>query len=318
MQLGSSASQTALQIGTVNGGFNFVPMGTTAPLGQQLRISQGSGGSIYLLANNSVTPAVWTFGQSGYPNNITVNGAITATAASTFAGFTSSAGITVSAGGCSITGGGSFSGSYSCSGGNWSYANVLQANAGLTAGAAGTNTGLTVNGQAGITIAAGATVTGFTNNSPLGITNPNGIVGIVNGADPAAGRVGETNSNQMNTAQALTSGTYRNVISINLTPGDWDVTGSAYFSPSSALMTSAMAGISTVSATLPASNPYYYAQWALPTGAATGTMIGSISLAVPEQRLNVSATTPVYLVVSSAFSAGTVSAYGQIKARRVR
>jgi hypothetical protein len=310
VNLGSATTVTALSWGTSAGTFTIGPPGTVAPGPQQLRISSpGGGGTGYMLIDNSVTPAVFRFGQTGYPNNITVYGGVTATAASTFAGLTSSAAITVTAGGCNITGGGAFSGSYSCSGGNWSYANVLQANAGLTAGAAGTNTGITVNGQAGITIAAGATATGFTNNSPLGITNPNGIVGITNGADPTAGRIGEYMT-ASGTLASLTSGSWQNVGVINLTPGDWDITGTIFYNSSTNSGTGVAMGLSLSPASLAATTDYTSTPWS--------AWSANFAVTSPLMRQNISAATPVYLATYLTFGSGTVSANWKIQARRVR
>jgi hypothetical protein len=147
---------------------------------------------------------------------------------------------------------------------------------------------------------------------PMG---PGLIKGVTDGSDAPAGFVGEYLTNSMNSPVAGTGGG-QNIISMYITPGDWDVGGNLFFSPTSALLTSAAAGVSDVSATLP-QTPLLYAQYALPTGA-TGTMIGSIGLTAPTRRFNVTVQTMVYVVAFVQVVNGSVGIYGTVWARRVR
>lgn len=110
-------------------------------------------------------------------------------------------------------------------------------------------------------------------------------------------------------AVALTTATAANVISITLTPGEWDVTGVVKYPMSGATAESFAQGISTTSATLGAS-PTYMEQVSN-LAAVTSTL----SAPTPVVHLVLTAaSTTVYLVTSCTFSVGSVSAYGDIRA----
>lgn len=132
--------------------------------------------------------------------------------------------------------------------------------------------------------------------------------------EAAAGSVGEVITNT-GTNVSLTTAVSANVTSVTLTPGDWDVSGSVAFNGTSSTSTSrVVGGLSTVSATLPA-QPYYYQHQYGVGGFVSATLpTGS----VPMQRINVSATTIVYLVAQGTFTASTLKATGVIIARRAR
>jgi hypothetical protein len=118
-------------------------------------------------------------------------------------------------------------------------------------------------------------------------------------------------------AIALTTATPANVTSISLTPGDWDV----YFEPNFAFpaatsYTALIASISTIGATIDSSSGENYASMASAPnvpGAST-----NISVRVGPRRMSLAATTAVYGVVTQTFTAGTLSAWGTLRARRVR
>ena len=115
-------------------------------------------------------------------------------------------------------------------------------------------------------------------------------------------------------AVSLTTNTQTNVTSISLTAGDWDVWGNSVFTGAGGtVVTAAIAGINTVSATLPTA----------PAKGAYGFWIGNVTGSAPgvvagQRRISVSGTTTVYLVVYCTFTTSTMSAYGCLAARRVR
>lgn len=193
----------------------------------------------------------------------------------------------------------------------------------------------TGNASPNITISApiGGTIDGL---SSIVISTPNqgmlfepfqnGFVWVVGGVynavsgganAGAAGSVGEVISSDIPTASAISqpsSGTAINVTSVSLTPGDWDCTGSVVTKPTGSTTTSAIAaGISTVTATLPAAIENGETTFQAPQAAA-------IQVAVPLSRVVelVSTSTPVYLVGNSTFAVSTMSLYGQIICRRMR
>lgn len=136
----------------------------------------------------------------------------------------------------------------------------------------------------------------------------------------AAGYVGEYISSSVvaGSAVSLTTGNAANVTSISLTAGDWDVVANAAFAVSGTTNYTILEGsINTTSATLGDSNDPSAPLVRFVRDAGTpGTQ--DPSFAVPRARIVISATTTVYLVARSTFSASTVGGYGFISARRVR
>lgn len=141
--------------------------------------------------------------------------------------------------------------------------------------------------------------------------------GVTNGSNAASGQIGECISSTVvvGSAVALTSGTAANVTSISLTAGDWDVWGNVGFNPGGSTTFTALDGwINTVSAagpTFPNGGAAFGIQAPLTTGAAQLFPIGMM-------RINVTATTTVYLGALASFGAATLAAFGFIGARRAR
>lgn len=132
------------------------------------------------------------------------------------------------------------------------------------------------------------------------------------------GKLGEFISKTVLSASAtsLATNTAKNITSISLTAGDWDVTGVAAFNPNAATtITLYSAWISTTSATAPTvPNSGAYAQFLFST-AITG--VGWV-FPVGTIRISVAGTTTVYLSALSTFLTNTNAAYGFISARRRR
>jgi len=105
-------------------------------------------------------------------------------------------------------------------------------------------------------------------------------------------------------------GVATNVLSLTLTPGDWDVMGMASLSSTNGA-TNLAAGISTVSATLPTADKYSQI-------VSTTASIQVLGGAMPMQRLSVAANTTIYLVAYIQAPAGTAACGGDIIARRRR
>lgn len=141
-----------------------------------------------------------------------------------------------------------------------------------------------------------------------------GIKGTASNDSANAGSFGEFISTGVSSASSVSLGTGAavNVASVALTAGDWDVGGNAVFSQSQASTTIYQAGISTVSATRPASE--FYSSLGLSTTVARVTN----SLILPVTRISVTSSTTTYMIMSCTFSAGTVRGFGVIQARRMR
>ena len=148
--------------------------------------------------------------------------------------------------------------------------------------------------------------------------SPASIVGVTTNSNAPTGAVGEFVSSNiaLGSAVALTTATAKNVTSISLTAGDWDVEGNAAFTAGAT--TTATAFASAISATTnslgtaPASGAYV--QLGISVGAAGVEPI----LPTGKVRVSIASTTTIYLVAQSTFAVSTMSAYGFISARRVR
>jgi hypothetical protein len=138
-----------------------------------------------------------------------------------------------------------------------------------------------------------------------------GIVGTTLADSASAGSIGEYITNTT-TSVSLTNNTPATITSISLTAGDWDVTGSFYLVPAgTTTVAQIVAGINTTAATLPSVTNTWNLQGSLTTGGQQGSM-------VPSQRINISATTTVYLVGQAGFGVSTATGSATISARRRR
>ncbi|HJY89164.1 MAG TPA: hypothetical protein VJ255_02760 [Candidatus Acidoferrum sp.] len=147
------------------------------------------------------------------------------------------------------------------------------------------------------------------------ITPSGGVVGVTNGSNASLGQVGEVISAlRLSTAAlTLTTGIGVNIATINLTPGDWDVQGNAWFAVGVSA-TNLQAGITNVSATIPAETSIGLTRVTENIALAGGGQMRSISPC----RVNVTVNTTYYLYASLSFPSGTCTVYGSIWARRAR
>lgn len=151
------------------------------------------------------------------------------------------------------------------------------------------------------------------------ITNP-AIVGTATNDAAAPGNVGEEVKSNISSGSAvsLTSGVTANVTSITLTAGDWDVSGVVQFTgdPTTNIAT-AIGATSASSTTLPpfGTGDTNRFNWpAISTPFATG----ALSAPSGPVRISIAITTIIYLVANATFSVSTMSAFGTIRARRMR
>jgi len=163
---------------------------------------------------------------------------------------------------------------------------------------------------------SGATLTTATLTAPT-LNQPN-TVGVTGASNAAAGSVGEFVSAlvAVGSAVSLTTATAKNVASISLTAGDWDVEGNVNFTGGSATTAAGglfSTGISTSTGALPTDGSEVPV--AVPPVTTTSFLANGT---LPRKRISISSTTTVYLVAEATFSAGTVGAYGAITARRER
>jgi len=167
-----------------------------------------------------------------------------------------------------------------------------------------TSTGFTCRSTYAMT--TGATFTGAITPSTTA-----GIVGTTLGDNVNAGSIGEYVTATSGSV-SLTTVTNANISFITLTAGDWDVWGAFNYSAAATTTTSSIqAGISSVSAGLPANPLSFFSNGTFPTNTTQ-------QHAVPQQRFSLSTTTTIYLVATATFATSTATAQGFIAARRVR
>jgi hypothetical protein len=150
------------------------------------------------------------------------------------------------------------------------------------------------------------------------LTNAAGIdiKGTNTSDSAAAGDVGEYVSSAVGPGSpvSLTSTVAANVTSISLTAGDWDVEGNVGIlsTNASTSITVETGGVGTTSAT-------FGADFTQQRHAAIvhGNGVG-IMFPVPKVRVSLSGTGTVYLVANATFTVSTCTAYGTLRARRVR
>lgn len=126
-------------------------------------------------------------------------------------------------------------------------------------------------------------------------------MGVTDGSDAAPGQVGEYVAGSGSVALSNTA--VANVASLSLGPGDWDVSGNVVFTASAGTHTLFGAGIGGLDT---------YSAASFPNGAINQAMSTAVS-----RQSSASAAT-VWLVARADFTAGTVTASGTIRARRVR
>jgi hypothetical protein len=140
-----------------------------------------------------------------------------------------------------------------------------------------------------------------------------GVEGTTTNDSVGAPYVGEVQSGQVLVASAVatTTGANTNVVAITVGAGDWDFWGSAFIANSGAGCSSAFCWINDVSAT--PTDPAFYS--AVVLGSAN---IASVGLVAPCRRFSFATTTFVYLTIQANYGAGTVTACGNLFARRRR
>lgn len=139
-------------------------------------------------------------------------------------------------------------------------------------------------------------------------------LGVTDGSDAAAGQIGEYLS-ATGSSGSLTTGVAVDLATLTLSAGDWDVTGSATFTPSVELA-GAQAWLNTVAAT-----PADPGRMVVAVAPGSGpTELGGTGILVGPVRYSIAApsTVAVHLGVQTSFPSGTVSSNVWIRARRVR
>jgi len=139
--------------------------------------------------------------------------------------------------------------------------------------------------------------------------------GTITNDNAAAGNIGEYIESVIASGSglALTSNVAKNVTSISLTAGDWDVFGFAgLIGVAGTTFQFAFGGASTTSATLSGDEFFGY-------GEGTFTLnSNTIQFPFPTKRFSLASTTTIFLVFQGVFAGSTAKCFGRISARRMR
>lgn len=157
-------------------------------------------------------------------------------------------------------------------------------------------------------------LTSFAEAAYLSFNTDQGIVGSTNGSNAQSGSVGEVvTASAAEASVSLTINTPQTITSVLLSAGDWDVWGNIiYAGVPGVTITAVLQGISTGDNVFPATNNAYNALGGISAVAAGLNMI------VQPIVFTVSAATTCYLIAQSTFTGGTLTAGGNIIARRRR
>jgi hypothetical protein len=143
-----------------------------------------------------------------------------------------------------------------------------------------------------------------------------GIVGTTTNNNVAAGSVGEFQDSGIVTSTFAVSTTVYNTTSLSLTAGDWDVYGSLYMSPVSFNVNNVSGGISTTSATPPATGGQGYFFLAIPGGGGISGL--GVTTLKCFSRISLASTTTVYLCAAAQWAGSAPTYLVSLVARRVR
>ena len=151
-------------------------------------------------------------------------------------------------------------------------------------------------------------VSGFSGSFPL--------TGITNGSNAAAGNVGEYISASIAApGTAITSGVVKNLTSIALTAGDWELFGFGGCLGAGGPATTLSEFYTAFSVN---NNDIPNDPSALWNGASFNLGSFYMSFAIPVYRVNITSPTTYYLNVQATFGANTMTCFGRISARRMR
>lgn len=187
--------------------------------------------------------------------------------------------------------------------------NVVTAGAHTLAGAFAST--FTFTGATNVTFPTAGTL--ITSSQPT-INQPN-IVGTTTNDSAAAGSVGEFMSSVIASGSAVSftvSTGNKNLTSIALTAGDWDVWGNIFFINSTTVTQNA-GWVSSTSATQPDQSLYNVLN--VDNGA---TKLLNYGMQIPARRFSLAVPTTVYITAQANYSGGNPSMCGGIYARRVR
>lgn len=148
-------------------------------------------------------------------------------------------------------------------------------------------------------------------------TSGKGVAGTTTNDSAGTGIVGEFVSSTvaLGSAVSLVTNTAKDVTTISLTAGDWDVSGWVGFIPAGTTSYTQMVVSNSATLNTLDTTPGSVGQLGFPATVNGGVVNG---LLTPPTRVSINSTTTYHLVAQAAFTVSTMTAYGIIRARRVR
>lgn len=148
------------------------------------------------------------------------------------------------------------------------------------------------------------------------------LVGTATNNNAPTGSIGEfvTATVASGSAVVLSTNTGKSVTSISLGAGDWDVSGVINYILTGVTGTLFQSGVSLTDNTLPtqAGGSGLGTDGVVNVPLVTTTLSATFGSAISPVRVSIAATTTIYLVAQETFSLGSATAFGTIRARRVR
>lgn len=172
-------------------------------------------------------------------------------------------------------------------------------------------------GTAGTVIVGGVSHAKRRYGGTIGSTFKGNVdAGVQDGTAAVSGQVGEVLSSTVTAAAVAATGTVGNVTSVSLTAGDWLISGFVNIAGgATGLTTGSVAKLSIVTTTATnGTDGSTMAQSSVETLVANGLK----HLAIPQIRVNISATTTYYLTEQVTYAGGSPTAAGVIIATRIR
>ncbi|WP_202353478.1 hypothetical protein [Mesorhizobium sp. 113-1-2] len=151
--------------------------------------------------------------------------------------------------------------------------------------------------------------------------NDNGQdVGTATNDNAIVGNIGEYVESIVTSgsAVALTTAAGKTITSLTLQPGDWDVDGTVAIFPANTTNVTQLAGSISGSTNNVDVTAGRYVEPPFPSGGFVYNGAKAVHLPVPTQRISINAATTYYLVALATFTVAGASAFGTIRARRVR
>lgn len=148
------------------------------------------------------------------------------------------------------------------------------------------------------------------------------VLGTTTNDSAAAGYVGEIISATVTSGSAVTvaTGSATPITSISLTAGDWDVSGTVDYVPNAATSVTTLAqGAQSLNGCM-TNGPALGSQDTFSLWETAANIIGASNPAwqIPTSRISITSTTTVCLIAKASFSVNSLTAYGTIRARRIR